>query len=134
MRRFIVLMLLLGGVKLVLPLGARGSSSSTLLIFGFLILAAYTIGEIAKSIRVPKIVGYLGAGLVFGPSVLNILTADATHELQPVSSLAIALIALLAGAELRLSEIRRSGLLIVRILASELTVSFIALVGFMLLV
>jgi Kef-type K+ transport system membrane component KefB len=126
-------MLLLAGMQLILPLGASGERSRTLLTFGFLILAAYTIGEIAKAIRFPKIVGYLAAGLVFGPSALNIVTAEATHELQPVSSLAIALIALLAGAELRLSDVRESGVAIMKILAAELSLSFVALLGLMLL-
>jgi Kef-type K+ transport system membrane component KefB len=133
MRRVIILMLLLGGMQLIVPLGANGDTSRTLLTFGFLILAAYTIGEIAKAIRFPKIVGYLAAGVVFGPSALNILTADATRELQPVSSLAIALIALLAGAELRLSDIRESGVVIVKILASELSLAFLATLGLILL-
>ena len=57
MRRVIILMLLLGGMQLILPLGADGTNSRTLLTFGFLILAAYTIGEIAKTIHFPKIVG-----------------------------------------------------------------------------
>ena len=132
MRRVIILMLLLGGMQLIVPLGANGTNSRTLLMFGFLILAAYTIGEIAKAIHFPKIVGYLAAGLVFGPSALDILTAEAAHELQPVSSLAVALIALLAGAELRLSDIRESGITIAKILASELTIGFVAMLALIL--
>jgi Kef-type K+ transport system membrane component KefB len=133
MRRIIILMLLLGGMQLIVPLGAGGNNSRTLLTFGFLILAAYTIGEIAKAIHMPKIVGYLAAGLLFGPSALNTVTATATDELQPVSSLAIALIALLAGAELKWSEVRESGATIFKILASELSVGFLALFGLLML-
>src|SRR5690349_20425787 len=50
MRRIIILMLLLGGMQLIVPLGSGGEASGALLTFGFLILAAYTIGEIATSI------------------------------------------------------------------------------------
>ena len=127
MRRVIILMLLLGGMQLIMPLGAGGNGSRTLLTFGFLILAAYTIGEIAKAVRVPKIVGYLIAGLIFGPAGLDIVTVEATHELESVSALAIALIALLAGAELRLQEVRERGATIFRILGAELAVGFVAL-------
>jgi Kef-type K+ transport system membrane component KefB len=119
-------------MQLIVPLGTGGHASRTLLTFGFLILAAYTIGEIAKSVRVPKIVGYLLAGLLFGPSGLNTVTAEATEELKTVSALAIALIALLAGAELRWQEVRDRGATIFKILGTELAVGFVALVLLML--
>jgi Kef-type K+ transport system membrane component KefB len=127
MRRIIILMLLFGGMQLIVPLGAGPEASRALLTFGFLILAAYTIGEIATSIRLPKIVGYLAAGVVFGPSVLNTVTLESQRELAPVGSLAIALIAFLAGAELRWSEVRERGRTIVRILFAEFTLSFVAI-------
>ena len=127
MRRIIILALLLGGMRLILPLGTGSSSAHSLLTFGFLILAAYTSGELATSARLPRIVGYLIAGVLFGPSVLNIVNVDATRELAPVSSLAIALIAFLAGAELRWSELRERGRAISLILVCELGITFIAL-------
>ena len=132
MRRIIILMLLLGGMQLIAPLGSGGEASRALLTFGFLILAAYTIGEIATSIRLPKIVGYLVAGVVFGPSVLNTVTAESHRQLEPVGSLAIALIAFLAGAELRWSEVRARGRTISKILFCEFTLSFVA-IGLLLL-
>jgi Kef-type K+ transport system membrane component KefB len=125
-RRAATLFLLLFAMQLLLPLGAAGSSAS-LLTFGFLILAAYTVGEIATAARLPKIVGYLAAGALFGPSVLNIVTRAATNELAPVSQLAIALIAFLAGAELQWSEVRTRGGTIGRVLGAELLLSFAAI-------
>ena len=127
MRRAIILMLLLGGMQLIVPLGAARDASQGLLTFGFLILAAYTIGEMATAVRLPKIVGYLAAGVVFGPSVLNTVTIESRTELGPVSSLAIALIAFLAGAELRWSEVRERGGVITKILLSEFGLSFLAI-------
>jgi Kef-type K+ transport system membrane component KefB len=127
MRRVIILLLLLGGMQLIVPLGAEGEASQALLTFGFLILAAYTIGEMATTVRLPKIVGYLAAGVVFGPSVLGTITVESRTELEPVSSLAIALIAFLAGAELRWSEVRERGAVITKILFSEFGLSFVAI-------
>ena len=123
----IILLLLLGGMQLIVPLGANGANSSTLLTFGFLILAAYTIGEIATRLRLPKIVGYLAAGVIFGPSVLDTVTIESHAELRPVSALAIALIAFLAGAELRWSEVRERGAVIAKILFAEFGLSFFAI-------
>lgn len=133
MRRAIILVLLLLGMQVLLPLGDRQQSQGSLLTFGFLILAAYTIGEIAAAIRLSHIVGYLLAGIVFGPEVLNVVTGTATMSLQPISRVAIALIAFLAGAELRWPEVRQRGPVILRIMSVELTLAFVALLGLIVL-
>jgi Kef-type K+ transport system membrane component KefB len=127
MRRLIVLALLLGGLRLIAPLAATSQPSQWLLTFGFLILAAYSVGELATALRLPKIVGYLAAGLLFGPRGLDVVTEAASHRLAPVSSLAIALIAFLAGAELRWGEVRERSRVIGRILTAEIGVTFVLL-------
>jgi Kef-type K+ transport system membrane component KefB len=114
-------------MQMVLPLGVAGHHSQSLLTFGFLILAAYTVGEIAVALGPPRIVGYLFAGLVFGPSVLNIVTREAVVMLVPVNGLAIALIAYLAGAELRWEEVKPQARAIGKILASEIPLTFVLL-------
>lgn len=126
MRRLLILALLFGAMQLVLPLGEPERGAQWLLTFGFLILAADSVGALAAMIRLPRIAGYLVAGLVFGPSLLGTVSTQATEQLAPVSSLAIALIAFLAGAELRWKELRERGVAILKILASEMTMSLVA--------
>jgi Kef-type K+ transport system membrane component KefB len=127
MRRLIILALLYGGMQLILPLGSRGQGSWPLLAFGFLILAAYCVGELATAFHLPKIVGYLAAGVIFGPYVLNAVDVVGTNRLSPISDLAIALIAFLSGAELRWDEVRERGILLLKITVTELGITFIAL-------
>lgn len=127
MRRLIVLALLLGGMSVVSQLGEPGGGSQWLLTFGFLILAAYSSGELATGIGLPKIIGYLAAGFVFGPRALDVVTEASAHRLIPVSDLAIALIAFLAGAELRWREVRERGATIARILTAEVGITFVLL-------
>ena len=127
MRRALVLLLLLAGMQLIVPLGTAGQGSLALLAFGFLILAAYTVGEIASDLNQPKIVGYMIAGILFGPSLLGTVTVEAVNRLAPVSQLAIALIAFLAGAELRWSEVRDRGVMLVKVMTAELVLTFVAL-------
>ncbi|HEY8468857.1 MAG TPA: cation:proton antiporter [Longimicrobiales bacterium] len=129
MRRLVILLLLFAAMRLILPLGAEGQGSEALLSFGFLILAAYTVGEVAATVRLPKIVGYLIGGLLFGPHVLGAISASGTERLTPVSQLAVALIAFLAGAELRWGEVRDRGVALLKMMSTELAVTFIALVG-----
>jgi Kef-type K+ transport system membrane component KefB len=133
MRRLVILGLLFGAMQLVVPLGEARHGSRWLLSFGFLILAAYSVGELASILRLPKIIGYLAAGVVFGPSVFNTVTIDAVHELTPVSSLAIAIVAYLAGAELRWQEVRARAGTIAKILVGELSLSFVALATLLML-
>jgi Kef-type K+ transport system membrane component KefB len=126
MRRVFILALLLGGMQLLIPLGERGYGGQWLLTFGFLILAADTVGGLVIAFRLPRIVGYLIAGVLFGPSVLGTVSSQAIEQLAPVSALAIALIAFLAGAELRWSELREHGVMILKILAVEMSLTLVA--------
>ncbi len=128
MRRVIVLGLLYLLMQAVLPLGEGTAAALVLMAFGFLILGAYSVGELAASIRLPKIVGYLVAGLAVGPAALNFVSEPVMKQLAPVSQLAIALIAFLAGAELQLDEVRERGKLLLKLMTAELTVSFIGIV------
>lgn len=130
MRRIITLILLYFGVQLILPLSQdRGTGATTLLTFGFLVLAAYVSGELSSQVRLPKITGYLLAGVLFGPAALGIVTPQVIAELDPVGHLAIALIAFLAGAELRWDELRRRGRAIGAMLAAELPLTLLAVAG-----
>jgi Kef-type K+ transport system membrane component KefB len=129
MRRLVILALLFGGIQLVLVAGPAEGSGEALLAFGFLILAAYSVGELMKQFNLPKLVGYLVAGAVFGPSALAAVPADAVADLAPVSDLAIALIAFLAGAELEWGELRRRGIGLLKVTGTELAVTFLVIAG-----
>lgn len=129
MRRALVLVLMLAGIQLIVPLGSFGYGALALLTFGFLILAAYTVGEIFAAAGVPKIVGYLVAGVIFGPSALGIVSSEGALRLTGVSQLAIALIAFLAGAELRWEEVRDNGTKLLKIMTAEMTFTFVLLVA-----
>lgn len=129
MRRLVVLALLFGAMKLIEPLGRADAAPEALLTFGFLILAAYAAGELAAGFRLPKIVGYLVGGIVAGPSVLGTVSGAAAEDLAPVSALAIAMIAFLAGAELRWDELKARGVILLKLTVSEMGVTFVAIAG-----
>ncbi|HEX6645454.1 MAG TPA: hypothetical protein VF037_12305, partial [Gemmatimonadales bacterium] len=84
MRRLVILALLYGCIQLILLAGPAEGSGEAILAFGFLILAAYSLGELVKQFNLPKLVGYLAAGAVFGPSALAAVPADAVEELSAV--------------------------------------------------
>ncbi|MGH7467278.1 MAG: cation:proton antiporter [Longimicrobiales bacterium] len=132
MRAVFILLLLLGGMHQILPLGQQGLGAETLLAFGFLILAAWTVAELVKPLRFPHIVAFLVAGIIFGPHGLGTVTADATARLNAVSQLAISMIAFLAGAELSVREVKERGVALLKIVSVEMLVTFTAVLGLLL--
>ena len=74
--------------------------------FGFLLLAAYLIGDVLSRLKLPKITGYILAGILFGPYLLGLVSADTVRELKLIDDLALTFIAFAAGGELRLEELR----------------------------
>lgn len=120
-----------------------------LLALGFIILAAYTIGELAEVIKLPHITGYLLAGLAMGPSVAHLLAGslpalpppldegvlnqEVIDQLVLLDSLALALIALTAGGELRLDELKNGLAQIAGILGGQAVTIAIGTVGFLVL-
>lgn len=84
----------------------NGEGLGTTLGFGYLLLTAYFAGSIFKAARLPKLTGYIAAGIVVGPAVLGFLSQSMAQSLKIVNGVAIALIALTAGTELEFKTMR----------------------------
>ncbi len=78
-----------------------------LTLFGVLMLSAEWIGRGAKRLRLPVITGFLAAGILIGPYVLGVLTAEDVVRLRVLDQIALSFIAFAAGAELHYREIRQ---------------------------
>ncbi|MFW5924887.1 MAG: cation:proton antiporter [Myxococcota bacterium] len=109
---------------------------TVMLAFGFVVLASYTIGQLAEVLRLPHITGYLIAGVLLGASIVpflpeawrlppfddGVLNPEVIRSFGLVDALAVALIALTAGGELKIDALRRGmrtigGLLVFQVLA-----------------
>jgi Kef-type K+ transport system membrane component KefB len=102
-------------------LDGEGPPSSTIAI-GFLLIAAFLGGLATARFGLPRITGYLLVGLVAGPHLSELLTHDMMAASQAIEGIAVALIALTAGGEIKLDWVRaRIGKLMV-ITLSELIV------------
>lgn len=106
--RTLSLLLILGAMYLMVhsDLVVGREPGSTTLVLGFLLLAAYCLGYFAERIKLPRITGYILAGLVLGPYFLKFFDAHATAELGFLNSLALSFIAFCAGGELKISHIK----------------------------
>jgi Kef-type K+ transport system membrane component KefB len=74
---------------------------------GFLLLAGTLASEIVEAIGLPHLSGYIAAGVVAGPYVLKLLDHAVVERLSPVNTLALSLIALAGGAELKLDLVKQ---------------------------
>ena len=104
----LLLLLAVGGLMQAASSYIVGPTSATVqLAFGYLLLVAMFTGRIANRIGLPKLTGYIIAGVVSGPWILGLVTHDMTKSLSIVSGTATAVIALEAGSELQLESVRR---------------------------
>jgi Kef-type K+ transport system membrane component KefB len=105
----------------------------TLSAIGFLLLAGTLASELLETIGLPHLSGYLLAGIVAGPHVFHLVDHDTVEALSPVNTLALALIALGGGAELRVATLRAVGRSVAYGLLLQSAVGFVTLSGVFLL-
>lgn len=127
-RKMVIVLFLVGGVILLHRFAVRpeGLDPSAMLALGFVILASYAFGQLVEIVGLPHITGYLIAGLLLGPSVAHflpsllptgwaaappfdegVLSESVQQQLAPLETLAVALIALTAGGELRIESLKK---------------------------
>ena len=67
------------------------------------------LSRVIKLIHLPNVTAYLIAGLLVGPFVLNVLTAEMNAELAIISDVALGFIAYSIGSEFKLSYLKEIG-------------------------
>ncbi|MDA8791783.1 hypothetical protein N9N67_00985 [Bacteriovoracaceae bacterium] len=82
--------------------------AETLVSMGALLLVAYTFAEIGSNFGLPMVTGYILAGLMLGPELGKMLSSGVVEKLKMFNNLAIGIIALSAGLELKFSSLYRS--------------------------
>ncbi len=101
--------------------------STTLLSLGFILVGGHVMGEVFRKARLPALLGYLGAGIVFGPDLSGLVLGNTSYaplsrsvlgELGLVNVLAVGVIGTLGGSEIKLGELRESFVKIVAICGS----------------
>jgi Kef-type K+ transport system membrane component KefB len=100
-----ILFAIMWGATYFVP-GYKGDAA-VLAALGFLLLAGTLLSELVEVVGMPHLSGYLFAGIIAGPYVLHLVDHATVKRLEPVNTLAIALIALAGGAELRLETLKR---------------------------
>ena len=75
-----------------------------------MLFAGLLFGRLLKLVKLPNVTGYLIAGLVLGPFVTKILTAEQVESLSVISNMALSFIAFTVGLSFKRSYFKRVGM------------------------
>lgn len=92
------------GVGKIAPSSSSGAGIAAAL--GLLLMAGVLCSEVLDLFKLPHLTGYICAGVVAGPQVLHLIDHETVNDLSEVNALALSLIALAGGLELRISTIK----------------------------
>lgn len=96
----------------------------SLALFSLLLVVGLLIGEwLHAHFRWPKLIGYVLAGIVFGPSVLGWISIEALAQARPIADAALGLLMMEVGRRLDLGWLRRNTELL-RSTFADITLSF----------
>jgi Kef-type K+ transport system membrane component KefB len=125
-----VVLLGLAALVLLTPLGSEGSlRGRATFCLGFILLFGYYLAQILDRLRLPSITSYILVGLVCGPFVLNLLSSEVVASLGRLDDVALAIIALIAGGELRLSMLKARKGALSSVIVAQILFSMLAAVG-----
>lgn len=102
----------------------RHALEEPLLVLGLLLLLGHLVSVVFSRLRLPEVTGYIIAGLLFGESVLGILTHEMQVAFAPLTEVALGIIAITIGGELLWGKIKRLGIRIVIITVIQVTAAF----------
>ncbi len=102
---------------------------------GILLITARSMGELAKRLNLPSVLGEILAGILLGPTILGALAPQFSHLIFPatgngaialevLTTLAITLFLLVAGIEVDLSTVWRQGKTAIAVALGGMAVPF----------
>jgi Kef-type K+ transport system membrane component KefB len=91
----------------VMAVPALQGQAGTIAALGLLLLGGSVVSGLLEIVGLPHLTGYLLAGILAGPHLMGLVDHKAVQDLNGVNQLALSLIALAGGAELRLSVVRK---------------------------
>ncbi|MEW5925307.1 MAG: cation:proton antiporter [Candidatus Zixiibacteriota bacterium] len=107
---------------------------SELLSVGIIILLGLLGGKICHRCMIPKVTGYMLIGLVFGPSVIGLISSHTLESIQIINDIALGLILFAIGGEIELAHLRAMGrkVIIVALAESFAAFTMVCLVSYLL--
>ncbi len=99
-----------------------------------ILFAGFLLGELSQLIKLPKVTGYIIAGILLNPSLTGIISKEFVGHTEVITHIALAFITFSVGATLERKKLKKMGrmLLSLTFMEAEMAFGMVAL-GFMLL-
>lgn len=105
-----------------------------MLVVGIILAVGFALGQELEKLRLPKIVGYLLAGLVLNPQICRFVPDNIVEVTSDVANMAIAFIAFAIGGTIVFKDIKKLGKGMLFITVFEAQITFFAITaGFLLI-
>lgn len=82
---------------------------NTLLIIGILIASGFILGELVERLGLPRVTGYILAGVLLNPGVFHFIPPVFVQATEPVTNIALAILTFAVGGTLALAPLRELG-------------------------
>ena len=90
-----------------------------LLSVGVVILLGILGGKLSHSMKIPRVTGYMLTGLIFGPSVLGMISSETLDSIHLINDIALGLILFAIGGEIEFRHLKAMGRKIILIALAE---------------
>jgi Kef-type K+ transport system membrane component KefB len=106
---------------------------SSILLVGIIVFTGFVAGEGARKVGLPKVTGFLLAGVLLNPSVTGFISQDFVYHTDLVTNIALSFITFSVGGTLLLSRVKALGKSIMSITLFEAESAFlVVLIGVLL--
>jgi len=100
-----------------------------LLSFGVVITLGILGGKASHRIKIPKVTGYMLVGLIFGPSVLGLMSQETLSDIRLINDITLGLLLFAIGGEIDFQKLRAMGRKVIYIAVGESIGAFILVFG-----
>ena len=103
-----------------------------ILSIGILIFTGFILGELAEKIKLPKISGYILAGILLNPDVTGVMNNDFVGQTDPLLTMALSFITFSIGGSLSARNLKATGKAVIWLTVSESLFAFFSVFIFLL--
>ena len=96
-----------------------------LLSVGMVILLGLLGGKLSHRIKIPRVTGYMLTGLLFGPSLLGLISSQTLADITLINDIALGLILFAIGGEIEWRHLKAMGRKVIFIALAESVGSFV---------
>ena len=105
-----------------------GSTAKVIISLAIMLFAGFLITRISKKLRLPNITGYIVAGILIGPYLLNLIPQEIIVGMDFVTDIALSYIAFGVGKYFKFSTLKKSGSKVLTITLFESLTAAIAVI------